>query len=599
MHIMQHEKTHETAAIFDPLKCTENMVQAMQEWCDIMHYTLAHQSGEEMTSHEHEVVQLSSVFSDAFINMTSNPETWMSHTLELAQDYTKMWQSSMQQFFNAAPQQSTPNTTPIYDRRFKDESWQQSAWFDLIRQSYHTSAKGMERMINHADMEPQQKQKTLFYLRQIIDALSPTNFVMTNPVVLREVIESNGENLLRGMRNMRQDLEKGSGRLSISMTDENAFTLGENIATTKGEVVFQNKLMQLIQYHSTTEQVHTTPLLIVPAWINKYYVLDMRPENSLVKWLTDQGHTVFIISWANPDASFKNTQFENYMSDGVIAALDAITDITGETSASAIGYCLGGTLLASTAAYLQSHGKSERIASATYLTTMIDFEDAGELGLFIDEEQISTLEAAMEKTGYLDGSHMADTFNMLRANDLIWSFFVNNYLLGKSPFPFDLLYWNSDATRLPAAMHSFYLRNMYLENTFKDAGGITLCDTPIDLSTITTPSYILSCKEDHIAPWQSTYQSTGIYSGDVTFVLSASGHIAGVVNPPAKGKYGHWVNDALAQNADSWFEGSEERDGSWWTHWNAWQKQHAGDLTPARTIAKSIEPAPGSYVKSR
>lgn len=596
---MQQEKTRENTAIFDPLKCTENMVQAMQEWCDIMHYTLAHQSGEEMGSHEQEVVQLSSVFSDAFINMTSNPETWMTHTMELAQDYTKMWQSSMQQFFNVAPQQGAAQPTPIYDRRFKDESWQQSAWFDLIRQSYHTSAKGMERMIEHADMEPQKKQKTLFYLRQIIDALSPTNFVMTNPVVLREVIESNGENLLNGMRNMRKDLEKGSGRLSISMTDEDAFTLGKNIATTKGEVVFQNKLMQLIQYHPTTEQVHTTPLLIVPAWINKYYVLDMRPENSLVKWLTDQGHTVFIISWANPDESFKDTQFENYMSDGVIAALDAITDITGETSASAIGYCLGGTLLASTTAYLTAHNQSERIASATYLTTMIDFADAGELGLFIDEEQISTLEAAMEKTGYLDGSHMADTFNMLRANDLIWSFFVNNYLLGKSPFPFDLLYWNSDATRLPAAMHSFYLRNMYLDNKFKDAGGITLADTPIDLSTITTPSYILSCKEDHIAPWQSTYQSTAIYGGDTTFVLSASGHIAGVVNPPAKGKYGHWVGDELAQNADAWFESSEQRDGSWWTHWNAWQKQHAGKQIAARNIAKSIEPAPGSYVKSR
>ena len=592
---MPQEKTHETTSTFDPLACTENMVQAMQEWCDLMHYTLAHQSSEELNTHEQEAMQLSSVFADAFITMTSQPEQWVQHSMELAQDYSKIWQNSMQQFFSAAPQQSTVEK----DRRFRDDSWQDNAWFDFIRQSYHTSAKSMKRMIEHADINPHQKQKTLFYLRQIIDALSPTNFVMTNPTVLREIIESNGENLLRGMRNMRDDFEKGSGRLRISMTDEHAFEFGENIATTKGEVVFQNKLMQLIQYHPSTDTVNQTPLLIVPAWINKYYVLDMREENSLVKWLVDQGHNVFIISWANPDSSFRDYHFDHYMTEGIITALDAITDITGEDTASAIGYCLGGTLLASTLAYLQAEGHGERIASATYLTTMIDFSEAGELGLFIDEPQISALEVAMKAQGYLDGAHMADTFNMLRANDLIWSFFVNNYLLGKSPFPFDLLYWNSDATRLPAKMHSFYLRNMYLENKLKDKGGITLAGTPIDLSTITTPSYILSCKEDHIAPWQSTYQSTNIYGGDTTFVLSASGHIAGVVNPPVKNKYGHWVGDSNTPNPEKWFANAEEQNGSWWTHWNAWQAQHAGATIPARTITHSIEAAPGSYVKVR
>jgi len=287
------------------------------------------------------------------------------------------------------------------------------------------------------------------------------------------------------------------------------------------------------------------------------------------------------------------------MTEGVIAALDAISDITAEEKTSAIGYCLGGTLLASTLGYFHANGQGERIASATYLTTMIDFADPGELGLFIDEPQISALEATMHAQGYLDGAHMADTFNMLRANDLIWSFFVNNYLLGKSPFPFDLLYWNSDATRLPAAMHSFYLRNMYLENKLREVGGITLCDTPIDLRTITTPSYVLSCKEDHIAPWQSTYAGSKLYNGDTTFVLSASGHIAGVVNPPSKGKYGHWVNDTVTEDAEAWFESATPQDGSWWTHWNKWQTQHGGSKIAARKVKKSIEAAPGSYVKQR
>jgi polyhydroxyalkanoate synthase subunit PhaC len=384
------------------------------------------------------------------------------------------------------------------------------------------------------------------------------------------------------------------------MTDMEAFKLGENIAVSPGKVVFQNDLMQLIQYTPTTPQVLKRPLLIAPPWINKFYILDLRPKNSFVRWAVGQGHTVFVISWVNPDAQLAEKGFEDYMREGYLAALDAIEKATGEREVNAIGYCLGGTLLGSTLAYMAAKG-DDRIKTATFFVTMLDFAEAGELGVFIDEEQLRALEDKMNKRGYLEGSEMATTFNMLRANDLIWSFVVNNYLLGNEPFPFDLLYWNADSTRMPARMHSFYLRKMYQENLLAQPNAISLAGVPIDLRRIQVPAYFLSTREDHIAPWKSTYKGTQILSGPKRFVLAASGHIAGVVNPPEGGKYGHWVGTDLPPDPEAWLKGATEMAGSWWPDWQRWVVSHDKEMVPARKPGagklKAIEDAPGSYVR--
>jgi polyhydroxyalkanoate synthase len=385
------------------------------------------------------------------------------------------------------------------------------------------------------------------------------------------------------------------------MTSSDAFHIGENVATTPGKVIYQNELMQLIQYAPSTSEVRQRPLLIVPPWINKFYILDLRPENSFIRWAVAQGHTVFVISWANPDAGLAEKTFEHYMDEGILAALDAVEQATHERTVNTIGYCLGGTLLASTLAYLVMKDE-ERIASATYFVSLVDFTDVGDMAVFIDEEQLAALESRMQQRGFLDAHDMATSFNMLRANDLIWSFVVNNYLLGKEPLPFDLLYWNADATRMPAAMHSFYLRNMYHENRLSQPGGIALKGVPIDLRLIETPSFFLSTREDHIAPWRSTYAATQIYGGPITFVLAASGHIAGVISPPGS-KYGHWRNPKLPPKADDWLQGAQACAGSWWPFWDEWVEQFAGGMVEARTPGdgdlSAIEDAPGSYVRVR
>jgi polyhydroxyalkanoate synthase len=426
--------------------------------------------------------------------------------------------------------------------------------------------------------------------------------VLTNPEVLRATMESGGENLIKGLQNVLDDLDRGNGKLAIKMTDSEAFEVGRNLAITPGKVVYENELMQLIQYDPTTEKVHRKPLLIMPPWINKYYILDLREKNSFVKWAVAQGFTVFVISWVNPDESLAEKTFSDYLLEGPLAACDAITKATGESRINAIGYCLGGSLLAAALAYMEAKG-DRRIASATLLTTMIDFTESGELGVFIDEEQLAALEARMNERGYLEGSEMATTFNMLRANDLIWSFVVNNYLLGKDPYPFDLLYWNSDSTRMPAAMHSFYLRTMYQENKLAAPGGLTLDGVPIDLSTIKVPAFFLSTREDHIAPWESTYGGAQLFSGPVRFVLAASGHIAGVINPPARHKYSYWTNDKLPKRPQTWFRDAQEHPGSWWPEWLEWARAKSGAKVPARHPGDGelpvIEAAPGAYVKVR
>jgi polyhydroxyalkanoate synthase subunit PhaC len=541
----------------------------------------------------------------AFLEMTArlmaNPAKLMQAQLGFWQDYVTLWQNTTRRIMGI---EAEPVIDPSSsDKRFRDDAWKENEIFDFIKQSYLLSARFVQNVVKQVDgLDNKTAQKVDFYSRQFIDAMSPSNFLLTNPEVLRKTAETGGENLLKGLNNLLGDLERGKGQLRIKMTDSDAFSLGENIGVSPGKVVFQNELMQLIQYTPSTEKVLKRPLLIGPPWINKFYILDLRPRNSFVRWAVSQGHTVFVISWVNPDERLAEKDFEDYMKQGYLAALDAIEAATGEREVNAIGYCLGGTLLAATLAYMAAKG-DDRIKTATYFVTMLDFQEAGELGVFIDEEQLQALEDKMSKRGYLEGSEMATTFNMLRANDLIWSFVVNNYLMGNDPFPFDLLYWNADSTRMPAKMHSFYLRKMYQENLLSKPNGIALDGVPIDLGAIQVPAYFLSTREDHIAPWKSTYRGTQLLGGPKRFVLAASGHIAGVVNPPDGGKYGHWISKELPHDPESWFHGATEMAGSWWPDWHRWILSSSRTQVPARHPGdgklKTLEDAPGSYVKVR
>ena len=493
-------------------------------------------------------------------------------------------------------------TPPPGDRRFRSEAWDERLIFDLLRQSYLLTADWMlDNVARMEEVEPEDRMRIRFYTRQFAEALSPANFLLTNPEILKATREEKGLNLLRGLRQLLEDLHDGDGKLRISMTDKNAFEVGDNIATTKGSVVFENEMMQLIQYAPTTKTAYTRPLLIVPPWINKFYILDLQPKNSFIRYAVERGYTVFVVSWVNPDETLRYKRFEDYMHEGILAALDAIEQATGQREVNSIGYCIGGTLLAATLAWMKARG-DERITSATFFTTQVDFSEAGELRVYIDEKQLRNIEKKMKEKGYLDGKSMSMSFNMLRANDLIWTFVVNNYLLGRKPPSFDLLYWNSDSTRLPETMHTYYLRNMYLENRLVEPGGIEMDGTPIDLSTIDLPVYIQSSRDDHIAPYPSVYKATQIYSGETTFMLAGSGHIAGVINPPKAGKYGYWTNDELPEDPEDWIAGAEAHEGSWWPHWEKWLRQYSGRRIKAREPGDGdldiIEPAPGRYVKA-
>ena len=546
---------------------------------------------------------IAQAFMDMMAKLLANPYKLAQSQMNLVWDYFSLWQHSM---MRVAGLSASPIASPEKsDKRFKDEQWEEHFLFDFIKQSYLIAARHIHDTVSGVDgLDEQSQKKVNFYTRQYIDALSPSNFAMTNPEVFRETVKSHGQNLLKGLNNLLRDVEDGGGNLRVKMTDTTAFELGKNVATTPGKVVFQTEMMQLVQYTPSTDKVLKKPLLIVPPWINKFYILDLRDKNSYIKWCVDQGHTVFVISWVNPDERLASRGFDAYVKDGVLAALDAIEQQTGEKEVNAAGYCLGGTLLATTLAYLAAK-RQKRIASATFFTTMTDFTEPGELGVFIDEGQVSSLEKKMFERGYLEGSEMAGTFSMLRSNDLIWSFVVSNYLMGKDPFPFDLLYWNSDSTRMPAAMHSFYLRTMYMENRLIEPGGIEIDGTPIDLTKIKVPCYFISAIEDHIAPWKSTYMGARRFTAPVRFVLGGSGHIAGIVNPPAANKYGYWVNPAakLAETGEAWLEGAQQNPGSWWTDWQAWVTGHdaaqVDPRDPAKGKLKALEDAPGSFVKAR
>ena len=540
---------------------------------------------------------------------TSLSEQLLSDPEKLSNSTTQFWEEQLnlwEKWINSDPTVvKKPDIEKVEknDSRFRSKLW--DTWlFDYVRNAYLLTAEHLQKTVNDIDsLDERTARKVKFFTKQYVDAMSPTNFAALNPDVLKATVDSNGGNLLSGLNNLLDDLKKGKGELAIKMVDPNAFELGKDVATTDGKVVYQNELMQLIQYQPATKSVLETPLLIIPPWINKYYILDLTPRNSFIKWAIDQGHTVFVISWVNPDARHAHKTFDDYLVEGPLAALDVIDKRCKTNTTNLVGYCLGGTLTAVLLGWLKSNKQEKRVKSTTFFTSMIDFNEPGELGVFVDPEGVDALEKRMASKGYLEASEMASTFNMLRSNDLIWSFVVNNYLLGKDPVPFDFLFWNSDATRMPAKMHSYYLRNMYIHNKLREPKGLTIAGRSIDLSTVTTPCYFISAKDDHIAPWKSTFAGAKLFGGKVRFVLGGSGHIAGIVNPPVANKYCFWANDELTHEAESWLQNADRFDGSWWSDWSVWISSQGSRTVNARKIRNNrtnpFEDAPGSYAKLR
>ncbi|QTR51784.1 class I poly(R)-hydroxyalkanoic acid synthase [Candidatus Thiothrix anitrata] len=545
---------------------------------------------------------LKQAYSDWMEAVAKNPEKLIETNMAFWQKSMELTQQAMQSFMSGQPAAKVFET-PKSDRRFSHEDWENKPAFDVIKQTYLLVSDWTRKVVASAEgLDDHTAERVKFFTERSLDAMSPTNFALTNPAVLEKIRNTKGANLVHGLKNMLEDLEAGNGQLRIRMTDTKAFKLGENVAVTPGKVVFQNKMFQLIQYTPSTETVLKRPLLIVPPWINKFYILDLQPKNSMLKWLVDQGHTVYVMSWVNPDETYVDTGFEDYI-HAVIKAMDAVQYDSGEPELNMIGYCIGGTLLSSTLAYLKSQGDT-RVKSATFFTTMLDFSEPGELGVFIDEAQISNLEAQMQEQGYMDGSTMSGAFNLLRANDLIWSFYVNNYLLGNDPRPFDLLYWNSDSTRMPVKMHSWYLRNLYKDNKLCQPKALSVDGVELDLGTIDVPACFISTIEDHIAPWKSTYSGARLFGGDVRFILGGSGHIAGIVNPPAANKYNYRVSNELPESADTWLANTQVNAGSWWPEWDSWVRALANNeqvdaRQPGAGKLAAIENAPGTYVKCR
>ena len=577
---------------------TMNLVQAATLAQRAASQMIGGEESESMSEQMEDAKRIGSAILDVASNYVKSPMQIVEAQAKLWNGYLNLVQSSANRLFG---KESKPVVTPSRgDKRFKDPDWHNRFAFDLLKQSYLLMSQWLEKQVQETKgVDDHTRKMAEFYVKQITNAFSPSNFLLTNPEVLRVTLETNGENLVLGMQHFLEDVERGHGRLQIQQTDMKAFQLGRNIALTPGKVVFQNDLIQLLQYEPTTEKVHKRPLLIFPPWINKYYILDLTPDKSFVKWAVSEGYTVFVVSWVNPDARQSMKSFESYIFEGAYAALDAVEAATGEKEVNAIGYCIGGTMLSCALAHMAARG-IDRIKSATFFATQVDFTEAGDLKVFIDEEQIDALERQMEEHGgLLEGSAMASTFNMLRSNDLIWSYVVNNYLLGREPVPFDLLYWNADATRMPAKMHLFYLRECYLRNHLAE-GVMELGGERLDLHKIKIPIYLQSSREDHIAPYNSVYKGTKLFGGDVTFIVAGSGHIAGVINPPSAHKYQYWTNDKKPNTAKEWLLGAEEHPGSWWGEWEEWLRPKSGHLVPARKPGdgklKVLEDAPGSYV---
>lgn len=579
----------------------QNMSRLVEEYGKVTAaYLKPIERGEAKTGQADEASEMVKTLGRVAERWVSDPRKIIEAQASITGDFLSLWSETLKR---ASGEEAKPVAEPDKrDARFSDPDWSNHPVFDFIKQAYLIGSRWAESMVDKAeDLDPHTREKARFYVKQIASALSPSNFVATNPELLRETLQQNGENLVRGMRMLAEDIEAGGGELKIRQSDARAFEVGVNIATTPGKVVFRNEIMELIQYAPATPQVLKRPLLIVPPWINKFYILDLNPEKSFIRWCVEQGLTVFCISWVNPDERHAAKDFESYMREGIFAALEAIEQATGEKRAAAIGYCVGGTLLGVTLAYMAATG-DKRIDSATFFTTQVDFSRAGELSVFVDEGQIRAIEEQMAKSGYLHGSRMAGAFNMLRPNDLIWSYAVNNYLKGKAPTAFDLLYWNSDSTRMPAANHSFYLRNCYLENKLSK-GEMRIGGKTLDLEAVTIPVYNLATREDHIAPAQSVFIGSQRFGGPVDYIVAGSGHIAGVVNPPGKVKYQYWTGGKAEGSYESWMAKAQEHPGSWWPHWFAWLERQAPKKVKAREPGggklPALEDAPGSYVKVR
>jgi polyhydroxyalkanoate synthase len=587
---------------FDPEAFAMNLAKAMESSGKALAaYLKPREDGEPKDKPPSELGEVIKTFSTVADYWLSDQTRAAELQMKLGKAYLDLWGSSMRRLVG---EEAPPAIAPApRDKRFADPEWKSNQFFDFVMQAYLLSAKWANDLVREAEgLDPHTRKKAEFYVQQITNALAPSNFVLTNPEVLRETLASNGDNLVRGMKMLAEDIEAGGGSLRIRQSDPSNLDVGVNMATTPGKVIFQNDLMQLIQYTPTTENVLRTPLLIVPPWINKFYILDLKPEKSYIKWCVDQGITVFVISWVNPDKALGQKTFDDYMKEGPLAAMDAIEKATGELKVHTAGYCVGGTLLATTLAWL-AEKRRQRVTSATFFAAQVDFTHAGDLLVFVDEDQISALERDMQASGVLEGSKMAMAFNMLRSNDLIWSYVVSNYLKGKAPSSFDLLHWNSDATRMPAANHSYYLRNCYLENRLS-TGSMVLDNTLLDLAKVKVPVYNLATKEDHIAPAESVLYGSQFFGGPVKYVLSGSGHIAGVVNPPASNKYQFWTNDNIKDiTLKDWLKGAQEHQGSWWPDWRAWLESIDAEQVPARAVGAgalpAIEDAPGSYVRVR
>jgi polyhydroxyalkanoate synthase len=552
----------------------------------------------ELTDEVAEVVKTLSQVAEYWL---ADPQRTVDLQTRLGRSYLELWAAAAKRLTG---EQAPPVAVPApNDKRFADPEWSSNQFYDFLKQAYLLTTRWTTELVADAEaLNPHTRQKAEFYVRQITNALSPSNFILTNPELLRETLSSNAENLVRGMRNLAEDIEAGGGHLRIRQSDSSMFEVGRNLAITPGKIIYQNELMQLIQYAPSTATVLKRPLLIVPPWINKYYVLDLTPDKSFIKWCVDQGLSVFCISWINPDARLAQKTFEDYLHEGPLAALKVIKQATGEERVHTIGYCVGGTLLTVALALMAARG-DERIISATLFAAQVDFTHAGDLKVFVDKEQVEALEERMAERGYLEGRTMATVFNFLRSNDLVWPYVINNYLKGKAPFPFDLLYWNSDATRMPAANHSFYVRSCYLENKLSQ-GEVTLANTRVDLKSITIPIYCLATREDHIAPARSVALGCKFFGGPVRFVLAGSGHIAGVVNPPDRNKYQYWTGPRpRSADVDKWLGRAKEHPGSWWPDWLDWLKRQEDTEVPARDpgggVLPPIEDAPGSYVKVR
>lgn len=586
------------AVTIDIEQLSNNFVRLIEQGCKAIAACLNPENGRLDENTGGEIIGVARTFGHVAEYWLTHPDRAMQLQTHFGKAYFELWLSATKRMLGARPEPVAGSE--FEDRRFADPAWLSSPFLDVMTRAYLLTSQWANRLVKEANgVDPQTRRKAEFYVRQFSDALSPANFVLTNPELLRETVCSNAGNLVSGMRMLAEDIKAGRGHLKIRHSDITTFEVGRNLAITPGKVIYQNDLMQLIQYAPTTCAVLKPPILIVPPWINKYYILDLAPEKSFVKWCVGRGLTVFVISWVNPDARLAGKGFEDYMREGPLAALAAVTTAVGEEKIHTLGYCAGGTLLAATLAYMAAKG-DDRALSATLLTTQVDFTHAGDILNFIDEEQVQTLERRMSKTGFLGGDSMAMAFNLLRSNDLIWSPVIRNYLKGKPPRALDFLSWNSDATRIPAACHSFYLRNCYLENRLAN-GEMMLAGDMIDLGKVTTPIYVLATREDHIAPAKSVFLGSKLFGGRVTFVVAGSGHIAGVINPPYQVKYSHWVDGPFVSNIETWLAKAEERPGSWWPHWQQWIREHdpteVSARTPGGSNLKPLEDAPGSYVK--